>query len=377
MDFLQVCVLCVALFAAAAAEAFTHQDMRDALLQKLGLDEIPRISKRDLENVVVPSHVKSKYASMLKKHHSRRRRSLPSLAGILRGIPGNADISGEYVYSDTARQRMVFDMDARIPDNSEVTMAELKLYKTAPQHQNQYHHQGAVGGRKAHRPVHNARVSVYWVDVLPNGANRTSLVDSRLIPIHETGWRSFDVTQAVHYWSKAQRKTPMHLEVWIEGERPGGYAADMARSVHFATQEQAAAAGGAGSTTLGKPELLLYTLNLEEYGSRGDCEANHHQSRDTCCREQHFVNFRALTWTQYWIIEPAGYQAHRCTGGCKQPPRRGHGGYGERRCTVAESAPLPIMYLVKRGEYTEIEVAEFPNMIVERCACTMDNVSIV
>lgn len=35
------------------------------------------------------------------------------------------------------------------------------------------------------------------------------------------------------------------------------------------------------------------------------------------------------------------------------------------------------MYLVKKGDYTEIEVAEFPNMIVERCACTMDNVSIV
>lgn len=32
---------------------------------------------------------------------------------------------------------------------------------------------------------------------------------------------------------------------------------------------------------------------------------------------------------------------------------------------------------MKKGEYTEIEVAEFPNMIVERCACTMDNVSIV
>ena len=91
-----------------------------------------------------------------------------------------SDISGEYVYSDTARQRMVFEMDARIPANSEVTMAELKLYKKAP-----HHHARPGGGlgdhhsRKAHRPVHNARVSVYWVDVLPNGANRTSLVDSR------------------------------------------------------------------------------------------------------------------------------------------------------------------------------------------------------
>lgn len=82
----------------------------------------------------------------------------------------------------------------------------------------------------------------------------------RLIPIHETGWKSFDVTQAVHYWSKTrEQKTPMHLEVWIEGERPGGYAAEVAKSVRFTTQEQT-------GNTLGKPELVLYTLNLEEYG---------------------------------------------------------------------------------------------------------------
>ncbi|KAG7244261.1 hypothetical protein INR49_004399 [Caranx melampygus] len=348
MDFLRACVLCTALL--GVTKAFTHQDMKDALLEKLGLDEVPKIHKRDLENLVVPAHIRNKYLSMLKMHHSRRRRSLPSLAGILRGIPGNADISGEYVYSDTTRYRMVFDMEARIPDNSEVTMAELKLYQRV-----NYHKRFAVE-RKTHRPVGNARVSIYWVEVLPNGSNRTSLVDSRLIPIHETGWKSFDVTQAVHYWSKTQQKTPMHLEVWIEGERPGSYAAEMAKSVHFTTQEQT-------DNTLGKPELILYTLNLEEYGSRGDCDLN--QNKDTCCREQYFINFRALTWTQYWIIEPAGYQAFRCTGGCKQPKR--NYGYGERRCTVSESAPLPIMYLVKKGDYTEIEVAEFPNMIVERC----------
>ncbi|TNN38512.1 Left-right determination factor 2 [Liparis tanakae] len=358
MDFLRACVLCSALL--GLAKAFTHQDMKDALLQKLGLDEVPKIHKRDLENLVVPAHIRNKYTSMLKMHHSRRRRSLPSLAGILRGIPGNADISGEYVYSDTTRQRMLFDMEARIPDNSEVTMAELKLYQRAS------HHKRFAVERKNHRAVNNARVSLYWVEVLPNGSNRTSLVDSRLIPIHETGWKSFDVTQAVHYWSKTQQKTPMHMEVWIEGERPGSYAAELAKSVRFTTQEQT-------DNTLGRPELILYTLNLEEYGSHGDCDVNH--NKGTCCREQHFIDFRSLTWTQYWIIEPAGYQAFRCTGGCKQP-RRNYG-YGERRCTVAESAALPIMYLVKKGDYTEIEVAEFPNMIVERCACTMDNVSIV
>lgn len=83
------------------------------------------------------------------------------------------DISGEYVYSDTTRYRMVFDMEARIPDNSEVTMAELKLYQ-----QPNYHKRFTVE-RKNHRPVSNARVSIYWVQALPNGSNRTSLVDSR------------------------------------------------------------------------------------------------------------------------------------------------------------------------------------------------------
>ncbi|XP_028295890.1 lefty1 [Gouania willdenowi] len=354
MDFLRACILFLAFFL-GSTKAFTHQDIKDALLQKLGLDEVPKIHKRDLENLIVPTHIRNKYLSMLKTHHSRRRRALPSLAGILRGIPGNADIAGEYVYSDTTRHRVVFEMEARIPNNSEVTMAELKLYQQASQSKR------FASEKRNHRPVNNARVSIYWVD---EDTNRTSLVDSRLIPVHETGWKSFDVTQAVHYWSKTHKDTPMHLEVWIEGERPGSYAAEMAKGVRFTTQKQT-------DSTAGKPELVLYTLDLEEYGSRGDCD----QNKNTCCREEHFVNFRSLTWTQYWVVEPVGYNAYMCTGGCKQPKH--DFGYGERRCTVSESSPLPIMYLVKKGDYTEIEVAEFPNMIVEKCACTLDHVSLV
>lgn len=76
------------------------------------------------------------------------------------------------MYSDTTRQRLVFDMEARIPDNSEVTMAELKLFKKAPR-------KLPVPEKKKHRPANNARVSIYWVEVLENGSNRTSLVDSR------------------------------------------------------------------------------------------------------------------------------------------------------------------------------------------------------
>lgn len=83
------------------------------------------------------------------------------------------------------------------------------------------------------------------------------------MPLHEAGWRNFDVTQAVHYWSKSQKKTPLHLEVWIEGERPGRHAAEMAKRVRFTTQHTPESNL---DTSAGTPELVLYTLNLDEYG---------------------------------------------------------------------------------------------------------------
>lgn len=79
--FIQLFILTTAI---SLTQGFQHEDIKQALLQKLGLTEPPRIQKRDLENLVVPAHIKSKYLSMLKLHHQRRRRSLPSLAGIRR-----------------------------------------------------------------------------------------------------------------------------------------------------------------------------------------------------------------------------------------------------------------------------------------------------
>ncbi|XP_068135772.1 left-right determination factor 1-like [Hyperolius riggenbachi] len=346
------------------SSGFSHEDIKDALLKRLNLPEVPRLTKRDVENLVVPRHIQNKYISMLNKHKERKKRSLPSLAGILRGIPGNADISGEVMYSDSSKLTLGFSMESRIPQNSEVTMAELKLFKLPPT---------VVGtpDRRFQRPVNNARVSVYYVEALKDGSNRTTLVDSRLVPIMESGWRSFDVTHAVHYWLRNTGQSEMHLEIRVDGERHGNYAAEMAKLVRFTTQNPS-------DNSVGKPELVLYTLNLDDHGARGDCSAPGATKDNICCREEYFINFRELTWTQYWIIEPAGYNAFRCTGACRQPSSQAlKYRYGERTCAVVESSPLPVMYLVKKGDYTEIEVAEFPNMIVERCGCTADNISII
>ncbi|XP_030802033.1 left-right determination factor 1 [Camarhynchus parvulus] len=342
-----LCVLCLVL----TVRAFTQERFKEAVLKQLGLSEVPKLHSRDLVDVVIPEHVKSKYMSMLKRQRVKRR-ALPS---ILRGIPG---YTGEVLYSDTTtRQKLVFDMEGRIPKNSEVTMAELKLFKKPVDRAN-------LPARQSHRPVSNARVSVYWVQQQHDGTNSTSLVDSRLVPIRESGWKSFDVTQAVHYWLRSKGREPMLLEVRIEGERLGSHASEMAKAVRFTSQEPR-------DKALGKPELVLYTLNLDDYGSSGDCREEAALGKSTCCRQKHYISLRDLPW----VLEPAGFQAFRCSGGCLQPPRRP--GSGQRSCAVAASSALPIIYLVKRGNHTEIEAAEFPNMIVERCSCVTDGVALV
>lgn len=163
----------------------------------------------------------------------------------------------------------------------------------------------------------------------------------------------------------------MFLEVWIEGERLGSYASEMARAVHFTSQDPK-------DKALGKPELVLYTLNLDDYGSPGECSEEAVMGKSTCCRQKHYISFRELPWAQHWILEPAGFQAYRCSGSCLQHPRSHRRlGSGQRSCAVAGSSALPIIYLVRRGNHTEIEAAEFPNMIVERCSCLTDGEALV
>ncbi|NXR41647.1 LFTY2 factor, partial [Zosterops hypoxanthus] len=350
-----LCVLCLV----PTVQAFTQEEFKEVVLKQLGLSEVPKLHKRDLVDLVIPDHVKNKYLSMLKRQRVKRR-ALPSLAGILRGIPGHTDMTGEVLYSDTTtRQKLMFDMEGRIPKNSEVTMAELKLFKKPLDRAN-------LPAKQSHRPVSNARVSVYWVQRQHDGANRTSLIDSRLVPIRESGWKSFDVTQAVHYWLRNKRREPMFLEVWIEGERVGSYASEMAKAVSFTSQDPR-------DKALGKPELVLYTLNLDDYGSPGDCREEAVTGKSTCCRQKHYISFRDLPWAQHWILEPAGFQAFRCSGGCPPLPRAlRRPGSGHRSCAAAATSALPVIYLAKRGNHTEIQAAEFPNMIVERCSCLTD-----
>lgn len=96
-----------------------------------------------------------------------------AMTGCLFLFPTCTGVAGEVLYSNTTtRQNLIFDMEGRIPKNSEVTMAELKLFKKPLDRAN-------LPAKQSHRPVSNARVSVYWVQRHHDGTNRTSLIDSR------------------------------------------------------------------------------------------------------------------------------------------------------------------------------------------------------
>ncbi|PKU39554.1 hypothetical protein llap_10137 [Limosa lapponica baueri] len=80
-----LCLLCLVVM----VQAFSQEGFKEVLLKQLGLSEVPKLHKRDLVDLVIPDHIRNKYISMLKRQRVKRR-ALPSLAGILRGIPGHA-----------------------------------------------------------------------------------------------------------------------------------------------------------------------------------------------------------------------------------------------------------------------------------------------
>lgn len=122
----------------------------------------------------------------------------------------------------------------------------------------------------------------------------------------------------------------------------------------------------------------LIPLSPSVSRSPGDCREEAVTGKSTCCRQKHYISFRDLPWAQHWILEPAGFQAFRCSGGCPPLPRAlRRPGPGHRSCAAAATSALPVIYLAKRGNHTEIQAAEFPNMIVERCSCHTDGEALV
>uniref|UniRef100_A0A2K5X460 Left-right determination factor 2 n=1 Tax=Macaca fascicularis TaxID=9541 RepID=A0A2K5X460_MACFA len=317
--------LCWALWVlplAGPGVAMTGEQLLGSLLQQLQLSEVPVPDRVDMEELVIPAHVRAQYVALLRRSHGDRSRGK-------RFSHSFREVAGRFLASEAT-----------------------------------LHRHGRLSPRSA-----RARVTVEWLRVRDDGSNRTSLIDSRLVSVHESGWKVFDVTEAVNFWQQLSRpRPPLLLQVSVQREHLGPLASSAHKLVRFASQ--GAPAG------LGEPQLELHTLDLRDYGAQGDCDPEAPVTEGTrCCRQEMYIDLQGMKWADNWVLEPPGFLAYECVGTCQQPPEALAVKWpflGPRQCIASETASLPMIVSIKEGGRTRPQVVSLPNMRVQKCSCASD-----
>uniref|UniRef100_A0A5F9C8D7 TGF-beta family profile domain-containing protein n=1 Tax=Oryctolagus cuniculus TaxID=9986 RepID=A0A5F9C8D7_RABIT len=304
--------------------ALTGEQILDSLLQQLHLRQAPVLDRADVEGLAIPAHVRAQYLALLQ--HSRRDRSRGKRFSLSQSF---REVVGKFLLSDAA----------------------LRRHGLSPRHA-------------------RARVTIEWLRVREDGSNRTSLIDSKLVSLHESGWKTFDVTEAVTFWQQlGQPRQPLLLLVSVHREHLGPGASSAHKLVRFAPQ-------GEPGGVQGEPQLELHTLDLKDYGAQGNCDPEVPLTEGTrCCRQEMFVDLQGMKWAENWILEPPGFVAHECVGSCRQLPEPLSFKWpflGPRRCIASETAALPMIVSIQEGGRTRPRVVSLPNMRVKQCSCASD-----
>ncbi|KAF7460220.1 Hypothetical predicted protein [Marmota monax] len=242
--------LCLALWVmplVGPGEALTEEQVLDSLLQQLQLSEAPTMDRADVEELTMPPDVQAQYVSLMQRSHGDRSREK-------RFSQSFREMVGKFLVSEASTQLLVFGMEGRLPPNSELVQAVLRIFQEPVPR---------ATLRKQEKPStrgHRARITIEWLRVRDNGSNRTSLIDSRLVSIHKGGWKTFDVTEAVNFWQQLRRpRQPLMLKVSVLREHLGPGASDAHKLVRFSAQ-------GAQGAEQREPQLELHTLDLKDYG---------------------------------------------------------------------------------------------------------------
>ncbi|XP_047704133.1 left-right determination factor 1-like [Prionailurus viverrinus] len=352
--------LCWALWAlplTGPGAALTGEQVRASLLRQLGLHEAPVLDQRDVEGLVTPAHVRAQYVALLQRSHGAHSRGKRFSQRV-------REVAGRLLAAEASTHLLVFGMEGRLPPNSELVQAVLRLFqepvpKAALRRLERLSPHGA-----------RARVTVEWLRIHEDSSNRTYLVDSRLVSLQGSGWKAFDVTEAVNFWRQLGRSgQPLLLQVSVQRAHLGPRASGAHTLLRFASQ-------GQEGTGQGEPQLELHTLDLGAYGAQGDCDPEAPAAEGArCCRQETYVDLRGMRWAENWVLEPPGFLAYECVGACQQPPepptfRRPFP--GPRQCVASETTSLPLIVGVKEGGRPRPQVVSLPNMRVEKCSCAWD-----
>ncbi|XP_027967778.1 left-right determination factor 2-like isoform X2 [Eumetopias jubatus] len=321
--------LCWALWALplpGPGATLSGEQIRGSLLQQLHLSQMPVLDEGDAERLVTPAHVKAQYVALLQRSHSARSRG-KTFSQKFR------EVVGRWLASEASTHLL-----ERLSPHSA-----------------------------------RARVTVEWLHVREDNSNRTSLVDSRLVSLHDSGWKAFDVTEAVTFWQQLSRpRQPLLLQVTVQTEHLGPPAAGAHKLVRFTSQGPV----GAGQ---GEPQLELHTLDLGAYGAQGNCdpEAPGAEAPPCCCRREMYIDLQGMKWAENWVLEPPGFLAYECVGACRQPRQPLPFKWpllGPRQCIASETASLPMIVRVEEGGRPRPQVVSLPNMRVQSCSCSWDGV---
>ncbi|XP_077024693.1 left-right determination factor 2 [Tamandua tetradactyla] len=348
--------LCWALWAlpmAGPGSALTEEQVLGRLLQQLQLSSAPVVARAEAEELVIPAQVRAQYVALLQRSHGVHSRGK-------RFSQKFREVAGRVLASEASTHLLVFGLEQRLPPGSELVQAVLRLFQEpVPRAALRRHERQFPRGSQA-------RVSVEWLRVRDDGSNRTSLVDSRPVSIHESGWQAFDVTEAVAFWQQLGRpRQPLLLQVSVQRGQLGPAASRAHQLVRFAWQ---AAAGGQR-----EPQLELLALDLKDYGAQGDCDPGAPVTR--CCRQEMYIDLQGLRWAQNWVLEPPGFLTYECVGPCQQPQESLTFKWpflGPRQCIASETASLPVIVAIKEGDRARPQVVSLPNMRVQKCSCASD-----
>ncbi|XP_032510327.1 left-right determination factor 2-like isoform X2 [Phocoena sinus] len=318
--------LCWALWAlplAGPGAALTEERVLGSLLRQLRLSEAPVLDEADVERLIIPAHVRAQYVTLLQRSHGARSRGK-------RFSQSFREVAGRFLVSEAALRR------------------HERLFPRSDR----------------------ARITVQWLHVRDDGSNRTSLIDSRLVSIHESGWKALDVTDAVNFWQQLRRpRQSLLLQVSVQREHLGPLASSAHTLVRFASQGPS----GAGQR---EPQLELHTLDLRDYGAQGNCDPKAPATEATrCCRREVYIDLQGMKWAENWVLEPPGFLAYECVGTCQQPPEPLTFRWpflGPRQCIASETTSLPMIVSIPEGGKPRPQVVSLPNMRVQKCSCASD-----
>ncbi|XP_039770673.1 left-right determination factor 1 isoform X1 [Ornithorhynchus anatinus] len=335
----------------ACACAIEADEIQKALLRHLSLKEPPVLDKAELGSLVISDPLRSDYLRRL-----RQSRAMPLSRG-KRSHASIREIVGRVTFTEVNVQLLTFDMMGRIPFNSEVQRALLKLYKKQPR---------KADIKRIHRlqpysPVTHVRVEIQWVHIRADGTNRTFLVDSRPLDIFESGWLDFDVMDAVQYWQQlAQPGDPMLLGIRIRGDGAGKEYSNLVKAIHFAIEDP--------SDRHYEPQLELHTLDLSEYGyevgkpTPSTAGRGAGRRRESCSFKYRNLNSQPLV--------PCLAHSKRLTNTIKKRPKKQMkkplliavrlGWGGENRSTVIIEHPLDAMHCTEHLRSTKTSKRHIP-----------------